>query len=398
VDRVFPLVPVRQWVLSLPFALRYRLAYDTSLVTDVLQIFIRAVFGSIRRRAGIPAANRQARCGAVTFVQRFGDALGLNLHFHSLVLDGIYVADDQGRITFRPVTPPSDAEVERVAGRIRRSVGKLLERRGLAPAHAEPDMLQRNQPLLAELYGASVSGRVATGRRAGRQVTKVGDEIDLEDMAVAPSRRCAAVGGFSLHANILIPSHDRLRLEKLCRYAGRPPVATERLSALSDGRLLYRLKRRWRDGTTHIILAPLEMLEKLSALVPPPRFNLVRFHGVLAPAAGWRAMIVPAPDADSESPHLGCPAKAPVPLSENRHAESEPKMRPRNYSWAQLMRRVWDIDVLECPRCGGRMRVLCAINAPAAIRKILDCLGLPSRPPPIAPAAPDRGTNELCFW
>jgi hypothetical protein len=75
VDRVFPEVPVRRWVLSLPFALRYRLAYDASLVRDVLQIFVRTVFASIRRRAGIPASNRQARCGAVSFVQRFGDAL-----------------------------------------------------------------------------------------------------------------------------------------------------------------------------------------------------------------------------------------------------------------------------------------------------------------------------------
>jgi len=84
VDRVFPEVPVRQWVLSLPFALRYRLAYDSSLVRDVLQIFVRAVFASIRRRAGVPASNRQARCGAVSFVQRFGDAIRLNVHFHAL--------------------------------------------------------------------------------------------------------------------------------------------------------------------------------------------------------------------------------------------------------------------------------------------------------------------------
>jgi len=75
VDRVFPGVPVRQWVLSLPFALRYRLAYDSSLLGEVLQIFVRAVFASIRRRAGIPASDRRARCGAVSFVQRFGDAL-----------------------------------------------------------------------------------------------------------------------------------------------------------------------------------------------------------------------------------------------------------------------------------------------------------------------------------
>jgi hypothetical protein len=84
VDRVFPEVPIRQWVLSLPFALRYRLAYDAHLVRDVLPIFVQTVFGSLRRRTGFPAANRAVRCGAVTFVQRFGDALNLNVHFHML--------------------------------------------------------------------------------------------------------------------------------------------------------------------------------------------------------------------------------------------------------------------------------------------------------------------------
>ncbi len=84
VDRVFPEVPIRQWVPSLPFALRYRLAYDAHMVRDVLHIFVQAVFGSLRRRAGFPAANRAVRCGAVTFVQRFGDALNLNVHFHML--------------------------------------------------------------------------------------------------------------------------------------------------------------------------------------------------------------------------------------------------------------------------------------------------------------------------
>jgi hypothetical protein len=59
---------------------------------------------------------------------------------------------------------------------------------------------------------------------------------------------------------------------------------------------------------------------------------------------------------------------------------------PRNYSWSELMKRVFELDVLVCDRGGGRMRILCAINAPEAIGKILDCLGLPSRPPPIYPA------------
>jgi hypothetical protein len=122
------------------------------------------------------------------------------------------------------------------------------------------------------------SGLVATGPRAGRRVVKVGNAVDLEDLAVSAGPRCAAISGFSVHANVCVPAHDRMRLERLARYAGRPPVATGRLSLLPDGRLLYRLKRRWRDGTSHVIFEPLELVEKLAALVPPPRFNLVRYY------------------------------------------------------------------------------------------------------------------------
>jgi hypothetical protein len=92
VDRVFPKVPVRQWVLSVPFSLRYRLAYDSSLTAAVLGCFVRTVFGSLRRRARRLRGIARGQCGAVTFVQRFGDALNLNVHFHSLVLDGLYEA------------------------------------------------------------------------------------------------------------------------------------------------------------------------------------------------------------------------------------------------------------------------------------------------------------------
>ena len=385
VDRVFPEVPVRQWVLSLPFALRYRLAYDSSLLGEVLQIFVRAVFASIRRRAGIPASDRRARCGAVSFVQRFGDALRLNPHFHSLVLDGIYIVNERGEVVFRHVAPPSDAEMARVADRVHRSVARLLDRKGLGPEAVpeEADTLGQEQPLLAELYGASISGRVATGPRAGRRVTKVGDEVDVESQALASGSCCASVAGYSIHAGVRVPAHDRVRLERLARYAGRPPLATERLSLLPDGRLLYRLKRRWRDGTTHVIFEPGELVEKLAALVPPPRFNLVRYHGILAPSAAWRQLVVSEPPACDATTHRVCPANA----GNAANAKNKGDCRPRNYSWAQLLRRVFEVDVLKCPRCGGRMRILAAINPPAAIHKILDCLGLPTRPPPIAAAS-----------
>ena len=218
--------------------------------------------------------------------------------------------------------------------------------------------------LLAALFGASVRGRIATGRRAGQRVTRLGDHIDVEGLVVPKGPRCASVAGISVHANVGIPARDRARLERLCRYVARPPVATERLSRFADGRLLYRLKHRWRDGTTHVLFEPLELVEKLAALVPPPRVNLVRYHGVLAPAARVRARVVPEEpgrDASDADPHSGCTTKAARPTG--GAIESDPAdavarhPRPRNYAWAELMRRVFAVDVLECPRCAKRMRI-----------------------------------------
>ena len=94
VDHVFPVVPVRQWVLSSPFALRYKMAYDARLMSDVLNIFARAVLGHLRRRARKFLGLRDSQSGAVTFIQRFGDALNCNVHFHLLAIDGVYTRSE----------------------------------------------------------------------------------------------------------------------------------------------------------------------------------------------------------------------------------------------------------------------------------------------------------------
>jgi hypothetical protein len=426
VDRVLPDVPVRQWVLSLPWQLRYRLAYDAPLVQQVLGIFVRAVFASLRRRARSHWGIARSQGGAVTFVQRFGDALNLNVHFHSLVLDGVYARTPQGLLRFHALPPPEDADVARVATQVARRIQRLLERCGLAGG-AEPDRLTEEEPLLAALYAASVGGRIATGQRAGQRVRRLGDRVDVDDPEVLEGERCASVGGVSLHANVAVPARDRRRLERLCRYVARPPVATERLSRLADGTLLYRLKHRWRDGTTHVVFTPQELIEKLAALVPPPRFHLARYHGILGPCASERDRVVPgtgrqyepapaAPrnadaDAFSHRPshaevrgqesdeiadrsdplrHQGNEAaSAPSRPEELRPAPDGTALRRRRLDWADLLRRVFAVDVLECPRCGGRMRLIAAIHPPEATQAILDCLALPSRAPPAAPPVAD---------
>jgi hypothetical protein len=388
VDRVLPMVPIRQWVLSLPFSLRYRLAYDSGLVRDVLHIFIQTVFSSLRRRAKKQYGIRKAKCGGVTFVQRFGGAINLNVHFHSLVFDGVYHEDSDGRIRFRRLPQPTDSEVKRVTASTLKKTQRLLERRGLGPqaGFEEADPLLRDQPLLAELYSASVQGRVALGPVTGERLKAVRFEFEAEGKMA--NRCCANLSGFSLHAAVCIPGKARRQLENLCRYVGRPAVATERLSRLPDGRMLYRLRHRWRDGTSHVIYDPMDLLGKLAALVPPPRFNLVRYHGILAPAARWRSRIVPAESQNGDDLRI-CPGCSEAKKEgQGKRQENTGKIHPRNYSWAELMKRVFGFDVLRCDSCGGRMRILCAVNPPEAIKKILDCLGLPSRPPPIYPAVP----------
>jgi hypothetical protein len=432
VDRVLPEVPVRQWVLSLPFALRYRLAYDAPLTSAVLSAFVRTVFASLRRRARKQWGVARGQCGAVTFVQRFGDALNLNVHFHSLLLDGVYASGPDGPLHFHPLPPPEDAEIERVVGLVARRIASLLEHRGLGPEAdpAEADPLTEGEPLLAQLYSASVAGRIATGRRAGQSVMRVGDCIDPEDLPALEGERCASVRGVSLHANVAVPARDRRRLERLCRYVARPPVATERLSRLDDGRLLYRLKHRWRDGTTHVVFEPQELVEKLVALVPPPRFHLVRYHGILGPCAGERGRVVPGAATEEAPPKkasidlaveaagtaagqwndrdipdrcssLGQERTRAIPTNSGPRSplpeSDEPALRPRRLAWADLLRRVFAVDVLECPRCAGPMRILATIHPPDVTQAILDCLELPSRAPPTAAAAPSPAEWDGSF-
>jgi hypothetical protein len=195
------------------------------------------------------------------------------------------------------------------------------------------------------------------------------------------------VSGFSVHANTAIPACDRQRLERLLRYAARPALASERLSRLPGGTVVYQLKRPWRDGTTDIVFEPLDFIARLAALVPAPRAHLTRYHGILAPAAKWRSAVVPNVSA-VETTELPASVYSVERIDSTREDEAtgcRTTPAKRNYSWAQLMMRVFAIDVLKCGRCGARLRIM-AIHPPDATTKILRCLGLPCRAPPVAPA------------
>jgi len=272
----------------------------------------------------------------VTVIQRFGGGLNLNLHFHTLVLDGVFTDGGEDTLRFRPLPPPTDDEI-----------GGVL---------------------------------VALGPRSGARVWRVGEEPDAP-WVLSNAPRHAHIAGFDLHANVAVPAADRARLEQPCRYLLRPPVAQDRLRRMGDDRILLTLKTPWADGTRHLIFAPMELLEKLAALTPRPRINLIIYHGVLAPHARWRARAVAygaLPGTAATAPNLGGD-------SDDHAASPSP---PRHWAWANLMRRAFDIDVLTCPRCGGRLRLLGTIEDPAAIRAILDSLAasverVDRAPPPV---------------
>ena len=86
---------------------------------------------------------------------------------------------------------------------------------------------------------------------------------------------CADIDGFSLHAAVRVQAHDRKRLEQLCRYITRPSLSDERVQLNAAGQVELKLKTPWRDGTTHLVMSPLEFMQRLAALVPRPWLHLI---------------------------------------------------------------------------------------------------------------------------
>ncbi len=237
------------------------------------------------------------------------------------------------------------------------------------------DPLADEEPVLAALTAASVRGLTATGARAGQRLRRV-----LKDAAtgVRTAPLCFASRGFWLHAATRIAGPDRRGLERLCRYVARPApaLAGGRLRILDADHLSFALKTPWSDGTRPLLLSPMELLEKRAALVPPPRFHLLRYHGVLAPRARARERIVPA-----------------KPVAEPSAADGDASAVSCGHRlrWATLLARVFSSDISECAACGGRLRIIAALTDPASIRTYLEGVGLPAMPPPrVPPDLPSR--------
>jgi len=375
VDLVIPHVPVRQFVLSLPFRLRFIAAFDHDLELEVGGVFVRSVFNWYRlraRRRGL----QESECGAVTVVQRFSSNLALNVHYHSLVLDGVYTRRGDVPPVFHELPPPTDDDIADLVQAIARRVQRLLEKRGLAEPEAYTaayDDLREEQPALALFGAASSAGQQALGDNRGQPVDRL--RVPRKRKARAPRRKghlCAEADGYNLHAATWIAGHQRTRLERLCTYISRPPVADDRLNLLDDGRVALRLKKPYADGTSYFLFEPLEFLGRLAAITPRPHGNSRIYYGVLSANHAWREQVVPA-------------CRNPQGLGRTR--------KGRRLPWSELLFRVFGVLALICD-CGAPLRAIADIDDPEAIKAILDAEGLPSTPLPVAPARPPPLSRE----
>ena len=290
VEQVIPWVPTRQWVISVPVPLRYWMASSQDLTAKVHTI-IRTTIGQyyVHKAVARGCARANIQPGSVTCIQRFGSALNLNLHFHVIFLEGVYVDRTAQGLQPRFVQgePPTNADIAAVVQKISRRVLRTLRQLGYLEAGLDTvvatgyDPLGDDAPELARTMAASVQERIAFGKRAGQQVRRIGAGFGHEgEVPTLIGTRCASVHGFSLHANTHVPAHRRDQLERLIRYMARGAVSLERLTQDANGDLVYTFTHPWSNGTTGIRLSPLELLEKLAALVPLPRVHLVRYGAV----------------------------------------------------------------------------------------------------------------------
>jgi hypothetical protein len=299
---------------------------------------------------------------------------------------------------------------------VQQRVHRWLKRHGFAeqmPVEERSNELSEDDPLTSCLRVASAQGTFATLLDPATGAGAAGHDDGHFDLhSTARKSKCVASHeGFNLHAGTTVAAGHRSFLERLFRYGARPALALDRLERLPDGRFWYRMKYPV-HGHTHRTLAPMELMARLSSVIPPPRYPLVRFAGVFAAGSSWRKLVVPAHPAarrccaEHQRERERHPQSAPVPAASNALPDTHdslivktevlgartdgpapPRASPLDLArgpsanaatrvdWASLLRHGLEVDALACARCGGRMRVLSAVTDPAQVRRVLEHYG-----------------------
>ena len=279
---------------------------------------------------------------------------------HTVFLDGAY-REEGAALAWAAVGHLRTRDVGDILERTVRRMTKHLRRHGALPNDSDDDAPDE------QLAASAVSGQTAP---AGPQWLR--GLAPLTPRALAFEKPlCATLDGFTLHAATRAGAEDTAGREALLRYILRPPIAQERVEQKADGLVRIALKRAYADGTVAVEMDPLSLLCRLAASVPPPRHHIVRYSGVLASASRWRPRIAP------KRPEAETPANDAPP----------PKRPAGTYRpWAELLKRTFDVDVLHCPKCNGRMKLVAMVTAPKSIARYLKRLGELEDVPPRAPS------------
>ena len=253
---------------------------------------------------------------------------------HVVAADGVFEEsrDRWGQRTARfiRVPPPSEEELKQISERVRRKVLRRFVRLGAIPKEVAEQMLSWEN------------------------------------------------SGFCMHAGTSVQAHDREGLGRLLRYCARPALSPKRLRYLpKENLVLYEAERQGKKKRV-LRLEPVEFLRRVALLKPPPRKNLVRYHGALAPNAPMRPLI-----ADIAQRY------ARKKLARGRQAfEKLGAKITQNASraWAALISRIYEVDPLQCPRCGGRMELMAVIVEVDEVTRLLNYFELPTGFPKTLPA------------
>jgi Putative transposase len=264
VEHVLPPSPLRQWVLTVPYPWRKRLAYDGELLGALTRIFVSTVlkfYAERMKKEGV--ANGQS--GAVVVVQRTSSDLKLNPHLHVLFLDGAYreLGDEA---VFRELPRLSTREVGEVLERAVQRMTRYVRRRGLRDETHDDDEEPKDTGGLAALAASAVDGRTPPAGPEWRR--RRGPLPPLVPQALAFDKPlCASLDGFTLHAATRAGALDAIGQEALCKYVLRPAVAQERVTRGPDGLVRITLKKPFSDGTVAVDMDPLSLLCRLAASV-----------------------------------------------------------------------------------------------------------------------------------
>ncbi|MEK7857672.1 MAG: transposase [Elusimicrobiota bacterium] len=324
-ERLLPAASYRQWVLVVPKRLRFFMNLRPDLPGELSGILAREIELFIKRRSGDGDASQ------LHFIQRAGSTLNRHVHVHAVASDGAFLerrgALGKKSLGFRWTGGPNEDQVKRITEAIRRKVLSRFVKLKVLP-----------------------------------------EEVAREMLAWEHS-------GFSLHTKVKIGPQDREGLARLLDYCARPSLSEKRVSYRpKQGLVVYRAEKR-KGETASLALTPVEFMRRWALLMPPPRKNLLRYYGALGPKSPLRPLLVASASKGASAARL-----------KKKKEGIKQVVGAKLGSWAACLARVFEIDPLECRKCGKRMIPVAVIMDNDELVRLLTYLRLPTNLPKTKPA------------